>query len=676
MEINILIPYEEAGKLYGKWAHEEEEIDFLKDLYKAKRCTLAFAAEELSVYLEKIGHNVRVGDKSGDFNIIIDAKDGESEEFDIESDEKNIRLKGLGRAGALYAVYELLEIQGVRWYAPKLEYVPPYGQSLVIPENKHYKYDMEGGRGFHFEGLQKESLSFLLWMARNRMNFHACHAHTKKFQQKLCMKFFTGGHIFEKILNPLNIEEDGRYYIDAHPDWYGKKDEELTVENAIKTQFCVSNEELLERLADTIIKRANNEWKNADVFELAGFDTWGKNCACEKCRRLGNGSDINLHFFSHIRKRLDEAYETGKINRKVLLCFDAYEGTDTIEAPINPVPENIKKSGDFLMFAPILRCFKHYFDDTSCDRNRGYKEKLEAWKKVGVPIAINEYYDVSKFEDLPLVFTKKIYNDVRYYKNNGVTRFVYMHVPMVEWGVCTTTQYLLANITRDSNCKYFELLDEYFKNVFGEYADEVKAVYEKLEKASEYCNSWRGWFGTSVLTNLMEWDGKLPKASIYRDSDLGDAFMEKGYNAVRLLKEALREMRDIKEREIENLSNYSFTEKAEALNPIEQQKRKSQTVLIDKLGEDIRGISYGADMQELLVLMMDYHECLYAGQTEKARVLFEKFKSLGSKMSEMTNGVSFVAYIPDFEVRDVLKRSQLKEVYYRCLAHKDILEKE
>ena len=30
---------------------------------------------------------------------------GESEEFDIESDEKNIRLKGLGRAGALYAVY-------------------------------------------------------------------------------------------------------------------------------------------------------------------------------------------------------------------------------------------------------------------------------------------------------------------------------------------------------------------------------------------------------------------------------------------------------------------------------------------------------------------------------------------------------------------------------------------
>ena len=74
-----------------------------------------------------------------------------------------------------------------------------------------------------------------------------------------------------------------------------------------------------------------------------------------------------------------------------------------------------------------------------------------------------------------------------------------MHVPMVEWGVCTTTQYLLANITRDSNCKYFELLDEYFKNVFGEYSEEVKGIYEKIEKASEFCNSWRGWFGKSIL---------------------------------------------------------------------------------------------------------------------------------------------------------------------------------
>ena len=105
-------------------------------------------------------------------------------------------------------------------------------------------------------------------------------------------------------------------------------------------------------------------------------------------------------------------------------------------------------------------------------------------------------------------------------------------------------------------------------------------------------------------------------------------------------------------------------------------KRKNQSVLLDKLCEDIRGISYGTDMHELLVLMMDYHEMLYVGEMEKARILFDKFKALGSKMSETTNGVSFVAYIPDFEVRDVLKRSQLKEVYYRCLAHKDILEKE
>ena len=138
MEINILIPYEESEKFYEKWAHEEEQIDFLKDLYEAKRCTVSFAAEELCTYLKKIGHEAKVSNNEGDFNIIIDAKDGENEEFDIESDEKNIRLSGWGRAGALYAVYEFLEAQGVRWYAPKLEYVPTYDRDLIIPENKQY----------------------------------------------------------------------------------------------------------------------------------------------------------------------------------------------------------------------------------------------------------------------------------------------------------------------------------------------------------------------------------------------------------------------------------------------------------------------------------------------------------------------------------------------------------
>lgn len=672
MKINVLLPYEGAEGLYERWAHDEDSIDFLKDFYEAGRCTVSYAAQELCTYLKKLGHEASVCKEKGDFNIFLSAKEGESEEFEIKREGNDIYLNGQGRAGALFSVYELLEIQGIRWYSPVLEYVPEEGADFVFPQSKHYKYDLPDARGFHFECILKETTKFLVWMVRNRMRVYSSNAHSRKLQQKLCMITAVGGHMFEKILDPLNVEVNGKYYIDTHKDWYGVPADELTVENALKTQFCVTNEELLDRLADTIIERARSEWKHEDLFHISGFDTWGKSCNCEKCVALGNGSDRALHYLSHFRKRLDEAYESGKINRKIIMSIPVYEGTDTMKAPLNPVPQNLIDAGDVASFAPILRCYKHDIYDTSCDRNRPYKAYYEAWEKTGMKLMVNEYYNVSKFEDLPYVFTTRIYNDVRYYKEHNLDRMMYMHVPVVEWGVRATTQYLLANIMRDSDCDYYGLLDKYFCDVFGEYADEAKEAYEKLEEATLYCTSWRGWFETSILTNLCEWDGKIPEKSLYRDSDIGENAVEIGYEATKLIREALDIMRDIREREIEKLSKTGLQVATAAMNPIEQQKMKSQTVLIDKLCEDIRGIIYGLDAQELITLMLDYHETLLAGNKERARELLDKIKPLGARLSEYTVGYSPLAYQPDFELRDGLRRTQLKELYYRCLANKSI----
>ena len=301
--ITIVIPYPEAGKYFEKWAHEENLIDFKKDVERAVRCTMSYAAEEICNYLIKAGLDVEVSDKKGDRNIFLSCENKDGEEFDIKADGSDLYLLGNSRKGLLYAAYELLECQGIRWYTPQIEYVSKI-EELEIPECKHYKYDMHDGRGFHFEGLLKESAGLIIWMARNRMNLHACYPHSKKLQEKLCFTFKTGGHIFEKLLDPKNIAENGGYYIDVHKDWYGKRDEEITAENALWVQFCVSNEELLEELAKIVIDKIKGDWKNESVFELAGFDTWGASCNCENCKKLGNGSDRTLHFLSHIRKRI------------------------------------------------------------------------------------------------------------------------------------------------------------------------------------------------------------------------------------------------------------------------------------------------------------------------------------------------------------------------------------
>ena len=56
----------------------------------------------------------------------------------------------------------------------------------------------------------------------------------------------------------------------------------------LEAQFCVSNTALMDVLADTVIDLIRGKWKNEEVFELAGFDTWGKSCQCAGCAALGN----------------------------------------------------------------------------------------------------------------------------------------------------------------------------------------------------------------------------------------------------------------------------------------------------------------------------------------------------------------------------------------------------
>ena len=349
MKISVKLPYERAAEKYKIWAHEEAKIDFLSDSFRAERCTLSYAAEELVNWLSEAGLSASVEDiPNGDVTVYIESEGSFGEEFTITGDEKSVFLKGASRKAALYAVYELLEANGFRWYSPEDEYVPTL-EKITLPERCEYSYDMQYGRGYHFEGLMKESFKIAAWMARNRMSLSAPYAYSVPLLRKLGATLKKGGHILGGIIDPKKRTENGELYLDAHRDWYGKRDGEITLDNALSVQFCVSSD-VLGVISEAVIEKCQNEWREADVLELAGFDTWGNSCACESCQRLGNGSDITLHFLSHVRGALNEAHKEGRIKRNPKLTFDIYEGTDTMPAPQNPIPENLIEAGDYGMF--------------------------------------------------------------------------------------------------------------------------------------------------------------------------------------------------------------------------------------------------------------------------------------------------------------------------------------
>ena len=55
MNVNVVLPYQNAKSQYKIWANEEEDIDFRSDFDRADRCTICFAAVELETHLGKCG---------------------------------------------------------------------------------------------------------------------------------------------------------------------------------------------------------------------------------------------------------------------------------------------------------------------------------------------------------------------------------------------------------------------------------------------------------------------------------------------------------------------------------------------------------------------------------------------------------------------------------------------
>ncbi|MBM3888755.1 MAG: hypothetical protein FJ388_06465, partial [Verrucomicrobia bacterium] len=213
-------------------AGAEDRVNWLDaDLSDDTACTECFAAVELQRYLRKMtgraddfaiasrepmqGDLIRVGG--------ADAKLG-FEGYRIRSSIVNGRrvtsLCGGGRVGTLYAAYDLLYRLGCRWFAPGEvhEEVP---RIAGIPNMDVTEKPSFVTRGF-LAWEDRGNPDFLLWMARNRMNYWCVEQKEHGLMRKLGIRMVCGLHDAEELfLNPAR-------YFDAHPEWFalvkGKRD--------------------------------------------------------------------------------------------------------------------------------------------------------------------------------------------------------------------------------------------------------------------------------------------------------------------------------------------------------------------------------------------------------------------------------------------------------------------
>jgi hypothetical protein len=462
------------------------------------------------------------------------------------------------------------------------------------------------------------------------------------------MIFNVGGHIFEAILAPDRVMPSGKTLWEEHQPWYGlPASGQRTKNRALATQFCVSQPDLMEFLGAELLKKIMGLWRQADLVEVWGFDTWGSTCTCTDCRALGNSTDQMLHFLSAMRDYLNRATANGRLDHPVTLSGCAYEGTSTMGGPGKPFPANLIAARDVIVFYPINRCYAHGLYDPACDDNRRYHEDLQSWlgRSPKMDVFFGEYYNVSKYEDLPLLFATTMRKDIPGHHAAGCRGLTYMHLPLVNWSVRTLTQNLYAQLAWDAGADVDALLNEYFSLWYGPFAQRMRVVYDHTEAAWRHVSQWRNWDKTSVLHQLLRWDGRKPTRPMTIPAHLGDVARTTatGHEAVEKLNAALEIMASLR--------------RASDFQPPYELR----------IGEDARALRYGRDTIELMSLLVEYREALLQDRADQANTLWRRIEQVAQSLDSYWVPIGFAGKgKAGIESRDGLTRSQLRDLVRRC----------
>ena len=533
-------------------AHDEENVTWQDaDPADDTLCTEAFAAVELQDYLRKISGNAEgfpivdddaVDTASGDLLVVggptsnaaarrftpalglneVDLTALGPEGYVIRSRQLEGRrvtlIAGGGRVGTLYGAYDLLHRLSVRWYAPgEVNEEAPLREWTGLPEINVRETPAFLTRGFH-AWEDRGDPDFLLWMARNRLNYWCVQQSEKALMHKLGIMMIGGGHILtdyylspratypynhvqfegdeDKPTDPYPVSPeflgdanaDGRLsYFEAHPEWYalrdGKRSDRIHGDGG--DNFCTSNPDAMaELMRNAVEDLATGRYKDAGLMNAWMLDA-GKWCECESCRAQGIPTDRNLLFVYAYDRAIKQAQAEGRINRPVRLLFLAY--ADVLAPPTRPLPTDFDYETCIATYFPIVRCYVHHFDDPDCAPNARYNRHLQGWatdpaRHYRGQLCIGEYYNVSGYKSLPVCFMDSMCADIPYYYAQGARHFHYMHCTSGNWGNKALTNWQMARQLWDPHQDCGELWNDYFAGRYGPAYQDMRRFYESLEQ--------------------------------------------------------------------------------------------------------------------------------------------------------------------------------------------------
>ncbi len=478
----------------------------------------AYAAKELSTYLEKliavkvpIRKGVNPSQKAVPIfvgwqpaNADLKPETLNVEESIVAVEPGRIRLVG-GRGGAstptpqhdrgtLYAVYDLLNELGVRWYRPEPwgEHVPqqashtlPTGQRRTDPVYK-YRYGMANYQTFYphpatmtaaeRELNEAEWEMMRKWGIRNRLNTNL----RKGASEEGGSYRINFAHAYEYLVPPSR-------YFESHPEYFalinGKRSSNPLA------QLCVSNPDVQEIAAQSL-RRTMAQSPGQDIFSIGPNDghLW---CQCDACTALDDPKLISTHTgkvsmsnrtvycANTIAKQLAKEFPDKKVG------WYAYSGETEVPTLIDQLEPNTAVMA--VAFAGSFSDYSRPLNDPSSRQNRHYRKILEGWKaateKSGSELLTYDYWAFYLWPGpLPVIHTMT--DRLRHYHRDfGVVGQYNETHPC--WGPQGIGYYFYTWLLRHPDADVEAEKQRYYTNYYGPAAEPMRAYHEKLEAVAQ-----------------------------------------------------------------------------------------------------------------------------------------------------------------------------------------------
>ncbi len=362
--------------------------------------------------------------------------------FRVVVSKEGIACIGESDEATSYAIYEILDRLGCRWYMPSdMGEVIPSMDTIRLPEMDISQVPATVCRNIWYADAD--------YRRRNRLGGI----------------YYFAAHALEGYITDEQRKE--------HPEWTA----EIGGKRGASSRICWGNPEVAKAVADNIIQRLDKKYQSCITISPGDGMSF---CECAKCKALDAGdwdptmacesiTDRYIHFCNQIAEHVGKKYPDVIFG---MLAYVQYT-RPPVREKVHPniVPE----------LAPITYCRAHSMANPDCPSCQSLRPIVEGWGKAANMLAMYQYgYNLAEVscpfpmitkwsEDLPILFASNVK--------------LWTPETMANFESTLPGLYLGVRMSWYTKAKPERIMDEFFSRFYGAADAPMRRYWETMDDA-------------------------------------------------------------------------------------------------------------------------------------------------------------------------------------------------